>query len=48
MSLLKTKQDFIRVQQECRENLARLRKVFPQAFDKNGKPLVATLRPLHK
>jgi hypothetical protein len=36
--------DILRVQREARETMRQLAKLYPGAFDKNGKPLVATLR----
>lgn len=40
---IKTQADFIRIQQEVRRDMEQLAKIYPHAFDKNGKPIVATL-----
>jgi hypothetical protein len=36
-----TRADFIRQQRECRATMRELAKLFPDAFDKNGKAIVA-------
>ena len=48
MKLLLTKQDILRVQKECRDSMKQLAKLYPGAFDRNGKPLVATTPPLYQ
>lgn len=40
---IKTQTDFIRIQREVRRDMTQLAKIYPDAFDKNGKPIVATL-----
>lgn len=39
-----TAQDFKRIQAEARKTMKILAKLYPACFDKNGKPIVATLR----
>jgi len=36
--------DILRIQRQARADLAALAKLYPGAFDKQGRPLVATLR----
>jgi hypothetical protein len=38
-----TKEDFLRVQAEARKTMEQLQKLYPSCFDKDGKPIVATL-----
>ena len=40
---IKTQADFIRIQREARQTMEQLARLYPGAFDKNGKPIVATL-----
>lgn len=40
---IKIQADFIRIQREARQTMEQLAKLYPGAFDKNGKPIVATL-----
>ena len=40
---IKTKADLIRIQREARQTLKQLAKVYPETFDHNSKPIVATL-----
>ena len=40
---IKTQADFIRIQREARQTMEQLAKLYPDAFDKNGKAIVATL-----
>lgn len=41
-----TRNDFLRQKREARKEMRALAKLYHEAFDKNGRPLVAALRLL--